>query len=230
MEKILYVLMFCWAAVCPANAQFYFRGGYQIGSSPNKVLNDIVQRYNEAHPGQTMAAMNLMHGPAASIGGRFGGFTMDLGWKRLRQLNSAPAMDSLGNPANRDLIARSDNFNYGLVADVYTSEVVSFCAGLTLDFNMFALLTQVTGQDKRTLGSASGLGIGAQFPILVHFGGGVGVEMVPYVSYPFHRTDLYPAVQELDPANAAALPADGFKQAFLNYGAAFYIRFGGFPD
>jgi hypothetical protein len=232
MLRILIALLLLLGPFAPSDAQFYFRGGYLVGSSPNQVLNGLIDRYNAARPwmGTKMPAMAVMHGPAASVGGRFGNFTMDITWKRLRQLNSAPEMDTLGNLVNRDLILRSDNFNYGLSTDLFVTEVVSFCGGLTVDFNLLSVLTQLTGQEKRTLGSTNGFGIGAQFPILVHFGAGIGIEMIPYVSYPFHKMDLYPTLQELDPANAANLPTDGYKQSFLNYGMSFYLRFGGFPE
>lgn len=232
MKKLMFLTAFVLCALGTAHAQFYFRGGYTVGASPLKVLNSIVARYNDTRPwlSQTMAPIELLHGPAASIGSRMNALTMDLGWKRLRQKTTGSGIDSSGLLVSRDLIVRSDNFNYGLMADLFASEYFALGAGLTFDVNSLTVLTQVTGAEKRKLASAFGLGIGAQMSILVQAAGGVGIEVVPFVSYPFYKINLTPVSQELDAANAGNFTEDQMKQAFLNYGVAFYVRFGGFPQ
>lgn len=225
LVKYSFILLLLWLSSFSPKVlaqSFAMRGGYHIGFTESKVMNAIVDQYNNTRTWLTkpMPRIKFLDGFHVGLQFRYK-IPFELMWVgRYRKILAEGA--PLGQPKGiRSLDLQYHGVSVGLIPIQLKKVPIGF--GLSLDFNTLKFDTQRSEQPKETLvqqfNFASSLFISIQIPIIKQ----LLIDIRPYVQIPIGKVNVYPVEQSLDPQNSSKQDPTLFKTNFLNVGGSVSI-------
>lgn len=222
--KHILILFLCLNSFynCLVAQSFAMRGGYQIGFTDSKVMNAIVDQYNNTRSWLDRPMPKIKFLDGFHVGLQFTyKIPFELMWVGRYRKISAEGTPSGQAKGVRSLDLQYHGVSFGLIPFRLKKMPIGF--GLSLDFNTLRFDTQKTEQPKeillRQFNFAGSLFMTLQIQIIKR----LSIDIRPYVQIPIGRVDIYPVEQKLNPKNTAKQAPEDFQANFLNGGASISI-------
>ncbi|MEI6766622.1 MAG: hypothetical protein WCM76_13395 [Bacteroidota bacterium] len=210
---------------------WYFGIGYNVGSTKNKPLNYIVDKYNSIRPylDHKMDNNHILQGMALSSNFFVDGFSFDMGWTGRHTNLYAQGIDGSGVDRRRDIKLRDNSFYMGFGGRFMRLGPLQAILGFSMDIGAYKARTRVyattdKAPDYTKLDEGLNFGISPNIDFRFYFGDrGPSISVKPYYQFQLVKSDLNDLNEALNPTALTDADFEGCRGYLSNFGAEFKL-------